>query len=175
MLNPSPIVYIIGALITALALIIAALIGRSAGIPAGQQQAFATVAAQQSSPNVQQPSLLQLTQAVPDTQIIPITKIVEVTKVIEVTREVEVTKVVEVTPTPPPLTTPASPAPYYFQEEFDGSSLDESKWEASGPPVEIKGGVVHLESNLAVFPYRGCINISLTIAEFASLSTESYR
>jgi len=52
--NPSPKVYIAAAIIGAIGLILAALIGRNTGVSTGKQEAFATAAIQQSTSVVQE-------------------------------------------------------------------------------------------------------------------------
>src|SRR2546427_214207 len=89
----------------------------------------------------------------------PVVQTVVVPQTVIVPQIVTQTVIVEVTPpaqsvTQAPAAAPSTPTPasLLFQEEFDGPNLDESKWEASGPPVTIKDGVIHLESNLSVSP-----------------------
>jgi hypothetical protein len=125
--NPSAKVYIISALIAAIALIIAALIGRSSGTSTAQDRASTTVAAQQATIDALRAQLSGPTQAalIPtvgnDTEATEATKIPTVLPSAPPTREPPAS-----TPTPePPPTIAPSPTP----ECNPGCVLYEANWQ----------------------------------------------
>ncbi len=131
--NPSARVYIAAALIGAVALIVAAWIGRSSGVSTGREQAFATAEVKQSTSVAQ----------VAVTEIV-ITQ-VAITQ-ISIT-QVAVTQIVATSPLAPTSTnmpeptaanTPEPLPPGSFVDEFN--TLSTESWEIASPGLIVTGG-----------------------------------